>query len=88
LAVSKELSRYSWGNFIKLLFLETLLIFEVLKIRLLAFRDKEDNKETLVLATHGFVKKTDKVPKKEIDRAVAIRGEYFESKKNKKQHGY
>lgn len=55
-----------------------------LQIRLLAFWDKEDSKEILVLATHGFVKKTDKVPKKEIDLAVAIRADYFESKKNKK----
>jgi len=54
-----------------------------IQIRLLAFWDKEDNKETLVLATHGFIKKTGKVPKKEIDRAVAIRAEHFESKKNK-----
>ena len=29
-----------------------------IQIRLLAFWDKEDNKETLVLATHGFIKKT------------------------------
>jgi phage-related protein len=54
------------------------------QIRLLAFWDKEDREETLVLATHGFVKKTDKVPKKEIDKAVAVRMGYFESKKNKK----
>ena len=53
-----------------------------IQIRILAFWDKEDNKRTLVLATHGLIKKTDKVPKKEIDRAVAIRAEYFESKKN------
>jgi len=53
------------------------------QIRLLAFWDKEDNKETLVLATHGFVKKVDKVPKKEIERAVNIRAKYFEKKLNK-----
>jgi phage-related protein len=28
-----------------------------LQIRLLAFWDKTDNKETLVVATHGFIKK-------------------------------
>lgn len=54
------------------------------QIRILAFWDKENNKETLVLATHGFIKKTDRVPKKEIDKAVAIRAQYFESKKNEK----
>jgi len=53
------------------------------QIRLLAFWDKEDSKEILVLATHGIVKKTDKVPKKEIDKAVGIRAEYLESKKRK-----
>lgn len=41
-----------------------------LQIRLLAFWGKTDNKETLVVATHGFVKKVDKVPKNEIDREV------------------
>ena len=50
------------------------------QIRLLAFWDKENNQETLVLATHGFIKKVDKVPKNEIERAVNIRAKYFESK--------
>jgi len=51
-----------------------------LQIRLLAFWDKTDGKETLVLATHGFIKKVDKVPKNEIERAVKIRVKYFENK--------
>ena len=37
-------------------------------------------KETLVLATHGFVKKTSKVDKKEIDKAERIREMYFKEK--------
>ena len=40
-----------------------------LQIRLLAFWDKSNNKETLVIATHGFIKKVDKVPANEIERA-------------------
>ena len=48
--------------------------------RLLAFWDKDNNQETLVLATHGFIKKVDKVPKNEIERAVKIRTKYFENK--------
>jgi hypothetical protein len=36
---------------------------------------------TLVLATHGFIKKVDKVPDNEIARAINIRKKYFESKK-------
>ncbi|HRN92229.1 MAG TPA: type II toxin-antitoxin system RelE/ParE family toxin [Ferruginibacter sp.] len=54
-----------------------------LQIRLLAFWDKTDNKETLVLATHGFIKKVDKVPANEIARAVRLRDKYFNNKLNK-----
>jgi phage-related protein len=57
--------------------------FAGLQIRLLAFWDKTDNKETLVIATHGFIKKGDKVPATEIDRAVRLRNKYFESKQKK-----
>ncbi|HEY5463964.1 MAG TPA: type II toxin-antitoxin system RelE/ParE family toxin [Hanamia sp.] len=53
------------------------------EIRLLAFWDKEDNSQTFVLATHGFIKKTDKVPAKEIERAENIRKKYFENKHKK-----
>lgn len=55
-----------------------------LNYRMLAFWDKDDNLETLVIATHGTIKKTDKVPKKEIEKARAIMKGYFEQK-NKKQ---
>jgi phage-related protein len=53
------------------------------QIRLLAFWEKTDNKETLVIATHGFIKKVDKVPAKEIDRAENLRRKYFEEKLKK-----
>jgi phage-related protein len=33
-----------------------------------------------VVATHGFVKKTWKVPQKEIARAEALRKKYYDSK--------
>ena len=42
--------------------------------RLLAFWDKMEN--SLVVATHGFLKKTQKTPAKEIARAEAIMGDY------------
>ncbi|MCU0420546.1 MAG: type II toxin-antitoxin system RelE/ParE family toxin [Cyclobacteriaceae bacterium] len=45
--------------------------------RLLAFWDKST--ETVVVATHGFVKKTGKTPGKEIERAEEIRRGYFNS---------
>jgi phage-related protein len=53
------------------------------QIRLLAFWDKDKVTETLVFATHGFIKKVDKVPKNEIERATNIRTRYFESKRKK-----
>ncbi|MBK9566225.1 MAG: type II toxin-antitoxin system RelE/ParE family toxin [Saprospiraceae bacterium] len=49
--------------------------------RLLAFWDKSNSRNTLVIATHGFIKKTSKVPKNEIQKAEKIRSEYFASKK-------
>ena len=49
---------------------------EGLKITVVfSFWDTE--KETLVIATHGMVKKTQKTPKKEIRKAEAIRLEYI-----------
>ena len=46
--------------------------------RLLAFWDKD--RDTFVIATHGFIKKTQKTPVKEIARAEALRKKYFETK--------
>jgi phage-related protein len=45
--------------------------------RLLAFWDKSDNQNTLVICTHGFIKKSQKAPKSEIQKAMRIRSEYF-----------
>jgi phage-related protein len=58
-------------------------LYSGLQIRLLAFWDKTDGKETLVIATHGFIKKVDKVPANEIDRAIKIREKYFDNKREK-----
>jgi phage-related protein len=52
-----------------------------IQYRLLAFWDKTKEIETIVFATHGFTKKTDKVAKKEIQKASNIRIQYFENKK-------
>jgi phage-related protein len=51
--------------------------------RLFAFWDKTDNTEKLVIATHGIIKKTDKIPKAEIEKAKAIMKQYFEQKSKK-----
>jgi len=54
--------------------------FKGRQFRLLAFWDKSKDKETLVIATHGFIKKTKKTPKKEILKAEQLRIEYLKSK--------
>lgn len=46
--------------------------------RLFAFWDNDGS--TLVIATHGIVKKTQKTPKKEIAKAEEIRKQYFQNK--------
>jgi len=56
-------------------------LYSGIQYRLLAFWDKEDKTETLVFATHGIVKKTVKVDKKEIGRAEKIRMNYLKNKK-------
>jgi phage-related protein len=39
---------------------------------------------TIVIATHGIIKKTQKTPKKEIDKATELMKKYFEFKNKKK----
>ena len=51
-----------------------------LQIRLLAFWDKTNQQETLVIATHGFIKKVDKIPANEINRAIRLREKYYNLK--------
>jgi len=52
--------------------------------RLFAFWDKTGNIETVVISTHGIIKKTDKTPKGEIEHARTIREKYFNEKSKKK----
>ena len=54
-------------------------LYNKVKYRLFAFWDTQT--ETLVIATHGIIKKTQKTPKKEIAKAERIRQEYFKEKK-------
>ena len=42
---------------------------------------QETTRKSLVIATHGIIKKTQKTPKKEIAKAERIRQEYFKAKK-------
>jgi phage-related protein len=48
--------------------------------RLLAFWDNIGKEQTLVIGTSGFIKKTKKIPKSEIEKARVIRKFYFEQK--------
>ena len=48
--------------------------------RLFSFWDT--GTETLVIATHGIIKKTQKTPGKEIQKAETVRKEYFDKKGN------
>ena len=54
-------------------------LYNKVKYRLFAFWDTQT--DTLVVATHGIIKKTQKTPTKEIAKAERIREEYFKTKK-------
>ena len=56
--------------------------YSSMQYRVFAFWDKSDNKNTLVIATHGVIKKSNKVSKSEIEKAKRIRKEYFENQEN------
>lgn len=62
-------------------------LYQGLQYRLLAFWDKTSTSDTLVISTHGFIKKRSKVPENEIQKAVNIRTKYYADKqvKNKKK---
>lgn len=52
--------------------------------RLFSFWDKVDGKETLIIATHGLLKKSQKTPPKEIKKAEEIRKQYLANKLTKR----
>ncbi len=53
-------------------------LYRKIAYRLFAFWDTEQN--TLIVATHGIIKKTQKTPPKEITKAEEIKRKYFEIK--------
>jgi len=57
-------------------------LYQGSQYRLLAFWDKTDTTNTLVISTHGFIKKRSKVPENEILKATHIRAAYFDEKDN------
>jgi phage-related protein len=52
--------------------------------RLFAFWDKSEKAETLVISTHGRIKKTDKIPLTDLEKAEILRKKYFELKDRSK----
>ena len=55
-------------------------LYQGSQYRLLAFWDKTDSKKTLVVSTHGFIKKRSKVPENEIQKAKQLKILYFKEK--------
>jgi hypothetical protein len=55
-------------------------VYQGIQYRLLAFWDKSASQETLVIASNGFIKKRNKVPENEIQRAIQLRSKYFQLK--------
>ena len=49
--------------------------------RMFAFWDKSANNNSLVVSTHGIIKKSNKPQASEIQKAINIRKKYFENKK-------
>lgn len=59
-------------------------LYQGSQYRLLAFWDNSSDKNTLVIGTHGFIKKRSKIPEQEIQKAVQIRIKYFKEIKKQK----
>ena len=60
-------------------------LYQGLQYRLFAFGDKSTPTRTLVISTHGILKKRSKIPEKEIQKALQMRAEYFLEKDKNKQ---
>ncbi len=58
--------------------LEFRTLYAGIKYRLISFFDRDQR--ALVITIHGFIKKAQKTPSKEIEKAEAIRREYFNQK--------
>ena len=54
--------------------------------RLFAFWDKTDKTDTVVISTNGIIKKTNKIPKSELERAEKLRIQYFNEKTKRNEN--
>jgi phage-related protein len=59
-------------------------LFNKVHYRLFAFWDKSEKTETVVISTHGLIKKTVKIPQGDLDKAERLRKKYFELKDHNK----
>lgn len=57
-------------------------LFNKTHYRLFAFWDKSKKTDTIVISTHGIIKKTDKTPQGDLEKAERVRKKYFELKDN------
>ena len=55
--------------------------------RLFAFWDKTEKTETIVISTHGIIKKTSKTPATDLDKAERLRKLYLEKRLIKNKNG-
>jgi len=46
--------------------------------RIFAFWDSTQEKQTLIVGTHGYNKKSNKTPRKEINKAKQLRAKYYD----------
>ncbi|MBS1643397.1 MAG: type II toxin-antitoxin system RelE/ParE family toxin [Bacteroidetes bacterium] len=67
----KKLNDYIW---------EFRTLYNSKAYRLFSFWDQKNDIKTLVVATHGILKKTQKTPPKEIKKAEEIRKQYLDNK--------
>ena len=59
-------------------------LFNKTHYRLFAFWDNSEKTDTIVISTHGMIKKTDKTPHGDLGKAERLRKIYFEFKDMKK----
>ena len=59
-------------------------LFNETYYRLFAFWDKTGQTETVVISTHGQIKKTDKTSIADLEKAERIRKLYFKRKNNER----
>jgi phage-related protein len=59
-------------------------LFNKTHYRLFAFWDKSGKTDTVVISTHGLIKKTGKTPQADLDKAERLRKKYFELTDKKK----